>query len=242
LVAVFPTVRAAAAAVAAITAAGVVPSMLELLDRTYLGAIEAYKPMGLPSDGVMLLAASDAAGATGELAAVEEHCRAGGALDVFAASTVDEAEALLGARRLAHAGITRLAQTTYGPAGEVIIEDCAVPRSSMAEFCERSEQIAAERGVVIGVVGHAGDGNLHPSILVDRADSELMAAARLAFDDIMALALSLGGTCTGEHGVGVLKRDWLAREIGPIGMRVHRAIKSALDPDGLMNPGKVIGD
>jgi glycolate oxidase len=101
--------------------------------------------------------------------------------------------------------------------------------------------IATRQGVLIGVVGHAGDGNLHPTILVDRADPALMAAARRAFDDIMALALSLGGTCTGEHGVGLLKRDWLATEIGPVGLRVHRAIKDALDPDGLMNPGKVIG-
>jgi glycolate oxidase len=92
----------------------------------------------------------------------------------------------------------------------------------------------------VGVVGHAGDGNLHPVIVVDRADQSSMDRGRLVFDEIMRLGLSLGGTCTGEHGVGLLKRDWLAREIGPVGVRVHRALKVALDPDGIFNPGKVI--
>ena len=90
------------------------------------------------------------------------------------------------------------------------------------------------------VVGHAGDGNLHPNLVVDRTDGPTMARARAAFDDIMRLGLALGGTCTGEHGVGVLKVGWLATELGPVGMRVHAAIKSALDPKGILNPGKVL--
>jgi len=90
------------------------------------------------------------------------------------------------------------------------------------------------------VVGHAGDGNMHPNIVVDRADPESVKRGHAVFDEIMELGLSLGGTCTGEHGVGLLKRDWLAHEIGPVGMRVHQAIKNALDPQGLLNPGKVM--
>ncbi len=241
MVAVFDSLRQAGAAVAAITAAGSVPSMLELLDKVHLGAIEAYRPMGLDTDAeAMLLVASDAPSAAAQLAAFEELCRTAGATEVYVASDVDEAEALQGARRLSHPAMTRLAETTYGPSGEVIIEDAAVPRSALAEFCEGIERVAAQRGVIIGVVGHAGDGNLHPKILMDRTDPALSEAVRAAFDDIMALTLSLGGTCTGEHGVGVLKRDWLEREIGPVGMRVHQAIKSAIDPGNLMNPGKVV--
>jgi glycolate oxidase len=188
----------------------------------------------------MLLVASDAPDAAGQLAEIEKLCHDTGAAEVYVASDVDEAEALLAARRLSHPAMTQLAKSTYGPSGEVIIEDCAIPRSSMSDFCEQVQEIAARHGVIIGVVGHAGDGNLHPKILMDRTNAALMDAARAAFDDIMALTLSLGGTCTGEHGVGLIKREWLERELGPAGMRVHRAIKAALDPANIMNPGKVI--
>ncbi len=243
LVAMFSSVRDAGAAVAAITAAGATPSMLELLDRVHLGAIEAYRPMGLAVDAeAMLLIASDSANAPAELAQIEHLCIQAGATEVYVASDADEADALQGARRLSQPAMKRLAETTYGDAGEVIIEDVAVPRSTTAEFCEAITTIAASRHVVIGVLGHAGDGNLHPKILMDRTNPSSVAAAKLAFDDIMALTLSLGGTCTGEHGVGLLKRDWLEREIGPVSMRVHRAIKAALDPHNLMNPGKVISN
>ncbi len=243
LVGMFGSVRAAADAVATITASGSTPSMLELLDRVHLGAIEAYRPMGLSlAAEAMLLIASDSASAATDLAAIEELCLQAGATEVYVASDAEEADALQGARRLSQPAMKRLAETTYGDAGEVIIEDVAVPRSTMADFCDGIGAIAADRGVIIGVLGHAGDGNLHPKILMDRTDPALMAAAKAAFDDVMALALKLGGTCTGEHGVGLLKRDWLAREIGPVSMRVHRALKAALDPDNLMNPGKVIPD
>lgn len=94
--------------------------------------------------------------------------------------------------------------------------------------------------MLVGVVGHAGDGNLQPVIVVDLADPSGVDTGRWVFDEIMRLGLDLGGTCTGEHGVGLLKRDWFAREIGPVGMRVHRAVKAALDPAGILNPGRVI--
>lgn len=243
LVAMFDSLREAGAGVAAITASGSVPSMLEMLDRVHLRAIEAYRPIGLPQQTeAMLLVASDAPGAAEQLEIFAQCCRKTGATEVYIASDVEEAEALQGSRRLSQPAMAQLAKTTYGPAGEVIIEDCAVPRSAMADFCEAIDRIATQRGVIIGVVGHAGDGNLHPKILMDRSNPALMEAASLAFDDIMALTLSLGGTCTGEHGVGLIKRDWLAREIGPVGMRVHRAIKAALDPANLLNPGKVIAE
>jgi FAD/FMN-containing dehydrogenase len=114
-----------------------------------------------------------------------------------------------------------------------------VPRSRIAAFLDGCDAISAQRDLVIGVVGHAGDGNMHPTICFDPADGAVRTRAFAAFDDILELGLSLGGTITGEHGVGAIKVDWLEREIGPVALDVHRAIKNALDPAGLLNPGKV---
>jgi glycolate dehydrogenase FAD-linked subunit len=243
LVAVFPSTASAGAAVTAIAERGLTPSLLELLDRTHLRAIEAYRPMGLRTDAkALLLAASDTGPrAAADLDRMAEVCSAAGADEVYAASDATEAAALLSARRLAYPAMEHLAAQTF-PAGNggVVVDDIAVPRSQLAPLLDGIEKIAEEYGVPIGVVGHAGDGNLHPNIVVDRADPGSVARGRAVFDAVMSLGLSLGGTSTGEHGVGLLKRDWLAEEIGPIGMRVHRAIKRALDPEGLFNPGKVL--
>jgi len=243
LVAVFPSTAAAGRAVAEIFARGLTPSLLELLDRTHLTAIEAYRPMGLRTDAeALLLAAADTGPrAAADLARLEEVCTLSGADEVYAATDAEEAAALLQARRLAHPAMEHLAARTYPEGnGGLIIDDVAVPRDALAALLDGVARIADECGVPIGVVGHAGDGNMHPNIVVDRADPASLERGRRAFDAIMELGLSLGGTCTGEHGVGLLKRDWLAREIGPVGMRVHQAIKKALDPTGLFNPGKVV--
>jgi glycolate oxidase len=243
LVAVFGSTAAAGAAVAAIAERGLTPSLLELLDQTHLRAIEAYRPMGLRTDAkALLLAAVDTGSrAAADLARLAEVCTGHGAEEVFAATDQVEAAELLRARRLAHPAMEHFAAETF-PAGNggLVIDDVAVPRSALAELLDGVERIAAEQGVPIGVVGHAGDGNMHPNIVVDRADPASVARGRRAFDAIMELGLALGGTCTGEHGVGLLKREWLAREIGPVGVRVHQAIKAALDPTGLFNPGKVL--
>jgi glycolate oxidase len=241
LVAVYPTVAAAGRAVSSIVAAGHVPSMLELLDRTHLRAIEAYRPMGLDTEAAaMVLVATDTGSGTG-LAAIAGCCREAGASELYVAGDALEAEALTSARRLAHPAMEQLAVRAFpGGRGGLVVDDVAVPRSRVADLVTGVEEIAARHGVLVGVVGHAGDGNLHPVIVVDRSDQSSMDSGRLVFDEIMRLGLSLGGTCTGEHGVGLLKRDWLAHEIGPVGLRVHRALKAALDPDGIFNPGKVI--
>ncbi|MFI6760510.1 FAD-binding oxidoreductase [Micromonospora sp. NPDC050417] len=243
MVAVFPSIATAGAAVAEISAQGLSPSLLELLDQTHLRAIEAYRPMGLRTDArALLLAAVDTGSrAPADLAQLAAACTATGADEVFTATDPVEAAALLQARRLAHPAMERFAAEAF-PAGNggLFLDDVAVPRSRLAALLDGIERIAAEEEVLIGVVGHAGDGNMHPLIVVDRADPVSMARSQRAFDAIMELALALGGTCTGEHGVGLLKRDWLAREIGPVGVRVHQAIKAALDPTGLFNPGKVI--
>lgn len=243
LVAVFPSTATAGRAVAEISARGLTPSLLELLDQTHLRAIEAYRPMGLrtAAEALLLAAADTGARAADDLARLAEVCTASGADEVFAATDAVEAAALLQARRLAHPAMERFAALAYpGGNGGLIIDDVAVPRDTLAALLDGVARIAGEYDIPIGVVGHAGDGNMHPNIVVDRADPASLKRGRLAFDAIMELGLSLGGTCTGEHGIGLLKRDWLAREIGPVGVRVHRAIKDALDPTGLLNPGKIL--
>jgi glycolate oxidase len=243
LAAIFDSMPEAGAAVTAIAEAGATPSMLELLDGVHLRAIEDLRPMGLPtSASALLLAAADTgAGATDDLNAVAEVCRRSGAAEVYVATDPIEAEELLAARRLSHPAIEQLASKAFGSgAGAVIIDDIAVPVSRLAEFLDGVVAISAAQDTVVGVVGHAGDGNMHPKIVVDRADPSSMERGRAAFDDIMALGLALGGTCTGEHGVGLLKREWLSKELGPTAMRLHRAIKDTLDPLGILNPGKVL--
>ena len=241
LVAVFPTTTAAGAAVSAIAAAGLTPSLLELLDQVHLRAIEAYRPMGLRVDASALLLAAVDTGprAAADLDRIAELCTAAGADEVYAATDATEAAELLRARRLAHPAMEHLATTLHTDGG-LIIDDVAVPRSRLAEMLDGVARIADQHGIPVAVVGHAGDGNLHPNIVVDRADPSSVDKGRTVFDAIMELGLSLGGTCTGEHGVGLLKRDWLATEIGPVGVRVHRAVKDALDPEHLLNPGKVV--
>jgi glycolate oxidase len=241
LVAVFDTTVAAGAAVAGIAAAGCTPSLLELVDQTHLAAIEAYRPMGLRTDAAALLLAAVDTGprAAEDLARIEAQCR--DATEVYTATDATEADALLAARRLAHPAMERAAAAAFpGGNGGLIIDDIAVPRTALAEVLAGVTRIAAAHAVTVGVVAHAGDGNLHPNIVVDRADPTSVARGQAAFDEILQLALAVGGTITGEHGVGLLKRDWLARELGPVGVRVHQALKQALDPEHLLNPGKVV--
>ena len=243
LVAAFPSVAAAGAAVTAITAAGLTPSLLELLDQVRLRAIEAYQPMGLNTgtQALLLVAADTGTRAEAELATIAGHCRSAGADEVYVATDAVQADALLAARRLAYPAMEHLAVTAFpGGNGGVLLDDVAVPRAQLVEMIDGVARIATAHGIVVGVAAHAGDGNLHPAIVVDRADPSSVERGRAVFDEIMALGLALGGTCTGEHGVGLLKRDWLARELGPVGVRVQRAVKAALDPDGILNPGKVL--
>jgi glycolate dehydrogenase FAD-linked subunit len=243
LIALFPTTAAAGDAVARIAAGGMSPSVLELLDQVHLRAIEALRPMGLRTDAAALLLAAVDTGsrAAADLAAIAAACDAAGAVEIFEATDAVEAAELLSARRLAHPALERFAAETYPEGvGGIIIDDVAVPRSKLAAMLDGIERIAAEQRIPIAVVAHAGDGNLHPNIVVDRASPESVARGRAAFDEIMRLGLAYGGTCTGEHGVGLLKREWLATELGPVGVGVHQAIKAALDPAGLLNPGKIL--
>jgi glycolate oxidase len=123
--------------------------------------------------------------------------------------------------------------------GAWLTDDVCVPRTAIADLIAGCQVISERHGVKIAVVGHAGDGNMHPTLVYDPADADEFARARIAFDEILELGLGLGGTVTGEHGIGKIKREWLAREIGPVGLAVHRSIKQALDPRNLFNPGSM---
>ncbi|WP_410666908.1 FAD-binding oxidoreductase [Amycolatopsis sp. cmx-4-68] len=236
LVAGFTTTEAAGEAVARVVREGLVPSLLEIMDASSIKASETYlkTDLGAGSDcQALLLGQSDAGGevARRELAALEQICVDCGADLAYTTEDLEEGRMLLQARR-----VVLTALETYG---RWLTDDVCVPRTRIAELIRGCEKISSEVGLRIAVVGHAGDGNMHPTIVYQPDDPDEFARAQRAFDAILEVGLSLGGTVTGEHGIGKIKREWLEREIGPVGMRVHRQIKQALDPENLFNPGSM---
>jgi glycolate oxidase len=233
----FDSVVAAGEAVSAVSAAGVVPSALELVDRHCLEAVDAWKNMGLSVEAnAVLLGRVDTPGAAGDAEAENMlSCfENAGASWAAVSSDEQEAEALFQARRLAYPALERL--------GPVLTEDVCVPRALVPEMLARIEKTAAAHDTKIANIAHAGDGNLHPLLITPVGDEEARRRAQAAFEDIIADALELGGTVTGEHGVGLLKRHGLDRELSPAVLDMHRAVKTALDPHGILNPGKVFGE
>ncbi|MFI9388466.1 FAD-binding oxidoreductase [Kutzneria sp. NPDC052558] len=221
----FDSVAAAAAASIAIGTAGIQPSVAELLDSVTLSAL------GLQDRGAaLLLVQVDGYGARAEadavVAAVSPH-----AVDVTATDDPTVADELVSARRLVLPSLEKL--------GRVLIEDIAVPRSRLADAVVAVGEIAARHGVTVATLAHAGDGNLHPIFVVDRAEPAVPDVVWTAAEEVFRLALRLGGTLTGEHGVGLLKRRWLADELGATGIAVQRDVKRLFDPHGILNPGKV---
>ncbi|MEU3143536.1 MULTISPECIES: FAD-binding oxidoreductase [unclassified Streptomyces] len=233
LAAEFASGAAACDAVCRIMTGGHVPSLLELMDRTTVKAVNDMARMGLPeSTEALLLAAFDTADPAADLAALGALCEAAGATRVVPAEDAAESELLLHARRLSLVALEAVKGTT-------MIDDVCVPRSRLGELVDGVERISEKYRLTIGVVAHAGDGNTHPTVCFDVRDPDESRRARESFDEIMALGLELGGTITGEHGVGFLKKEWLAREIGPVGMEMQRAVKQVFDPLNLLNPGKL---
>ncbi|WP_427925230.1 FAD-binding oxidoreductase [Streptomyces sp. cg40] len=228
IAAYFDSFEAAAEASYAIGRAGVVPALAELLDGPVLHAVD---PALGARGAALLLVQCDGAGAGAE---AEQVARVLAATATTVETTADpvEAEALLAARRLALPALERL--------GRPLIEDIAVPRSRLAEAVREIRAISARHEVPVYTLAHAADGNLHPIIVVDPALDRLPDAAWEAAGEIFALALRLGGTLTGEHGVGVLKRQWVADELGPTAHALQRRLKDAFDPHGILNPGKTL--
>jgi glycolate oxidase len=235
LVASFGTSAQTGQVVERVVTSGLVPSMLEVMDGTCIRAVDDLMRADLDRDAAaLLIAQSDSGGAVAaaEIAALTRICEEAGADFVHSTDDPAEGDLLMTARRMALPALERLGSS-------LLLDDVAVPRSQVAAFIDGCEAIAATAGLVIGVVGHAGDGNMHPTVVFDGADPDQQARAYAAFDAVLELGLSLGGTITGEHGVGALKVDWLEREIGPVSLSVHRDLKAALDPAGILNPGKV---
>ena len=229
LAASFPSFAAAARAVTAILQARLQPSLLELLDRVTLRAIDDWKHLGFGDSQALLIAQADTDDGARRAAVMQRICTEHGALLADVSDSEGQARQLLDIRRLAGLATERL--------GAILVEDVCVPRSRLPDMIERIERAADRHGVLIATVAHAGDGNLHPVFVFDR-QAEVPASVWAAADEVFRAALDLGGTLTGEHGVGVIKRRWLAAELGEESMAVHRAIKAALDPAGLLNPGK----
>ena len=234
LAATFDTVEDAARAVGAIGRT-MRASMMELMDNTSINAVEDFRSMGLDrSAGALLIAQSDAAGETRlrEVEAMEQVCLEHGAVSCFATDDPDEGEMFAAARRAAFPAIERR--------GALMLEDVGVPLPLLPDLLQGIEEIAARHEVEIPVVAHAGDGNTHPIVVHDAADPAAVVRASAAFGEIMQLAISLGGTITGEHGVGRLKRAALPDQLGPDVMALNRRVKDALDPQGILNPGAVL--
>jgi glycolate oxidase len=229
----FPSFAAAARAVTAIIAARVGPSLLELMDRTTLKAIDDWKHTGFGDDvQALLIAQDDSDSADRGAERMRELSVAAGATMAEVSASEAESRQLLELRRLSYPAVERL--------GAALVEDVCVPRTRLPDMVQRIENAGQRHGVFIATVAHAGDGNLHPVFLFERGLPEVPAPVWAAADEIFRAALELGGTLTGEHGVGIIKRRWLADELGAESMAVHQAIKAALDPAGILNPGKAI--
>ncbi|WP_372492125.1 FAD-binding oxidoreductase [Kineosporia corallincola] len=235
VVGAFSSLVAAGAAVAAVTAAGLLPTALELLDRACLTAVEEWKHLGLEADAeALLLAQIDTPGESGqaEAAAMAEVFEKAGAMWAAVSTDAQEAEALFAARRLAYPALERLSP--------VLTEDVCVPRSKVPAMLAAIVEIAERHGVSIATIAHAGDGNLHPLILVPAGDDAARVAAQGAFEEILSAAIGMGGTVSGEHGIGLLKREGLRKELSPQVQAMQVALKQTLDPLNLFNPGKAI--
>ncbi len=229
VVATFASVQAAAEAVLGVTAR-IRPAMLEFMDAAAINAVEDHFRMGLDRDAAaMVLGASDERGGSGDTELMSAVFAEHGAKEVFSTDDPDEAEAFVAARRYAIPAVEAK--------GPLLLEDVGVPLPALADLIVGIERIAAERRLMISVIAHAGDGNTHPLIVHDPNDPDETRRAQVAYGEIMELAIALGGTITGEHGVGRLKRPWLAGQIGPDALALNQRIKAALDPLGILNPG-----
>jgi len=235
----FDSLSNASQAVNAILSEGIVPATLELVDQTAIVCIEEAMHLGLSTDVQASLIietdGSDEQTVVREIEATGRICKDSGARSVKVAKSEEERNGLWKARRSVGSSLARKAPNKLG-------EDITVPRSAIPEIVERLRAISAKHGLPIAIFGHAGDGNLHPNILFDKRNPEQWAKVKLMMGEVFEAALSVGGTLSGEHGVGVLKRPYFEQALGPVSIDVQRRIKQALDPLNILNPGKMFQD
>lgn len=215
---------------------GILPVAFELLDNVFINIIEDYSHLGLPKEAealILIEVDGPEAAVEAQVEQIDAVCKELGAMEIKVARTFQENDEIWKARRSAYGAEAQLRPTA-------IAEDCTVPVGKLVAMFREVEKIAKKHNLLIPVVAHAGDGNLHPQILTDIRNKEEMERVEKAIEEISEKALELGGTLTGEHGIGIAKREILQHEIGEVGMEVTRAIKQALDPDNLLNPDKVV--
>ncbi len=238
MMAVYDSVADATETVAAIIAAKIVPCTLEFMDNFTIRAVEDYAKAGLPTEAkaLLLIEVDGHAGEVAEDAAkVEEICKKHNAARIQVAKDEEEKNKVWEARRAALSALAKLKPT-------LVLEDATVPRSKIPDMVRGLDIVAEKYDLSIGTFGHAGDGNLHPTILCDRRNEKEWHKVEAAIEDIFDVALKLGGTLSGEHGIGIAKAGYMAREVGEKSMSYLHKIKKAVDPKGILNPGKVIGD
>ncbi len=234
--AIFPTLEEATKTVANLLGSGILPSTIEIMDNTTIRVVEEYLQMGLPVEaGAILIIEVDGKpeAIRPEIEQVGQVCERSGASEVQVATTEEGSEALWKARRAVSAALGRLAPTKQG-------EDICIPRSAIPEFVRRVGEISKKFDLVIPVFGHAGDGNLHPNLLFDQRDPEMMERVHHAAAELFDAAIDLGGTLSGEHGIGLVKQPFIARRLTPQALSLMHSIKAAIDPNNILNPGKMM--
>ena len=235
MLALFDSMTSAAGTVSSIIENKIIPCTMEFLDRVTVECVESYAQIGLPTDCEALLLV-EVDGHAAEVAEQAEQilalAKSGGAREVRLAQSADEALRLASARRTAFSALARLAPT-------VVLEDVTVPRSELARMVARIEEVGQRHGVRVGTFGHMGDGNLHPTFLCDERNVDEMHRVEAALQEVVDDAIELGGTITGEHGVGLAKKSFLPAQLGEVGIAMLHRLKDSFDPMGILNPGKV---
>ncbi len=238
MLAIFDDIDKAGKTIADIISNKVIPATLEIMDNVTIRTVENYAKIGLPveAEAILILEVDGNIEqiVINEYETVQKICKDNGAVEIKLAQSDKERDAVFAARRAALPALAQVRPTT-------VLEDATVPRSKIPQMLKALKEIAKKYNLQIGTFGHAGDGNLHPTILTDESDKEEMERVEKAVDEIFKIAIELGGTLSGEHGIGMAKAKYMEWEFGKEGVEVMKKIKDALDPDHILNPGKMFG-